>query len=75
MNLINICMYSTLTDVDPSSCPSGWVNNDKAGVCYKQPKGSLSWETARKKCQKDGGDLALPTSNEELKFITDNKKR
>lgn len=58
-----------------SGCPPAWVNNDKAGVCYSHPKDTLSWEKARTKCQESGGDLALPTTKEELTFIRDNAKR
>ncbi len=61
--------------IDPSSCPPGWVGNDKAGVCYTGPRGWLTWEKARQTCQKSGGDLALPTSNEELQLLKDSAKR
>ncbi|XP_023141772.3 low affinity immunoglobulin epsilon Fc receptor-like [Amphiprion ocellaris] len=51
-------------------CPSEWIPFDNK-CYYASPRGKTkNWEDSRKDCLQRGADLVMPTTREELNFVT-----
>ena len=51
LKILKICMFSGRT------CPSGYRLSNVTNTCYKWQALEVTWDNARVKCQRDGGDL------------------